>query len=1255
MKSNEMGEKMKQLLVLLMILPTIIFAVNPESEAKVNEAWSAWQLNDLVLVEEHFKSALDLDETNFRAYMGLTLFYKMQEKTEVGWKTLEKGLEYTDNKYPYLYSFLLTRIIRDNINKKKTNCIKYLEDTAKEGDPTGALQATLYSSLTRYYASKKKLSKAKQYVAKTNTISNWMMIGPFENVSASGYDTVYPPEENYDPLARYEGKEKVPTFWFQNTPTDMYVWIDFRKHFGAAEAIYYGNSFVFSPIKQSAQIRTGTSGSLKVFLNDENIFEICDENNNSEDSYIVETELQKGWNRLLIKTGFSEISNCNFYARITDANGKKIEGLDYSLENKTYISKPNAPSKVIEHFAFEYFKQQIEENPEHPENYVMLATAYFMQDKAIEAELILKKALEIVPDCSLIYLNLANAYLRGEKEDERITATEKLYELNETIPLGIKYRFNKFISNQEFEKADDLIEKMDEHCNRKDYYDAKIKYYAVRELYDKLISSVEEAYKYEPDGLDFAYLKALLTIETTKQYYSAIKIMKGVLKKNYSEDVLSILVDFTLKDGDLISWKNYSGKMIELVPDSPTYKVNVSDVYLELQQYSEAEQYIRQALKIVPSYGPYWARLGKIFRHSKLNRKAIEAYEKALLYNRNDYTSLDNIRELEDKGSIFNCFKTNDIEQLVADSSTHDDYPDDNSMVILMDKKRVVYPEGGSITEHELLIKVFNQEGIEKFQEYGIGYNSYKQRLVIEEGVVIKQDGSRIQGDRNRNRVVFKTLEEDDVIYLKWKLEDYQSGDMLGHFWDVESLSYPIPAQAVRYSLLVPKQKEFQYKTMNIDLEPEITEVEDNFLYSWQTCNEDAIEQEYQMPNSKDVGKVLFVSSIPDWQYIADWYEKIATAKTKSSYEITEVVKGLFEDEPDLDQMEKVKRIYEYIIENITYSSVSFRQSAYVPQKARDVLVNRLGDCKDVSALSIAMFKEIGVKAYFVLADTYDYALNKNQLPSLSAFTHCIVAVETDEGLRYLDHTAQNYDFSTIPSSMIDGCCLPIMEDQNALIFLPEEYSNETKVIRNSNMKILSDNSVVINKKNIKTGDLAAGMRSSYRYKNDKKREKRLTEILANEHPTVKLEKLTMNDFDKLTHEVHYEYEYSVEDYITNAGEFYFLKIPWADNKEPSKSISYETREYPIIRWSYSNYCKEEMIIEIPNDLKPVDLQSEYEFISFAGEYSLTFIFDGNNLKCTRILKRKETDIPVEKYLEFKEFYSNIVNTDKMQILLEKK
>lgn len=41
------------------------------------------------------------------------------------------------------------------------------------------------------------------------------------------------------------------------------------------------------------QIRIGTSGSLKAFLNDELMIEYFDENNNDLDTYIVETELKK--------------------------------------------------------------------------------------------------------------------------------------------------------------------------------------------------------------------------------------------------------------------------------------------------------------------------------------------------------------------------------------------------------------------------------------------------------------------------------------------------------------------------------------------------------------------------------------------------------------------------------------------------------------------------------------------------------------------------------------------------------------------------------------------------------------------------------------------------------------------------------------------------------------------------------------------------------------------------------------------------
>ena len=111
--------------------------------------------------------------------------------------------------------------------------------------------------------------------------------------------------------------------------------------------------------------------------------------------------------------------------------------------------------------------------------------------------------------------------------------------------------------------------------------------------------------------------------------------------------------------------------MIELMPDSPAFRSYISDIYLELQNYSEAENYLRQAIDIAPSVGYYWAKLGQIYRHSKKIEDAILAFQNALIYDRNDYDSLDNIRELQKKESIFNNFKVNDINDMVAAAPTH--------------------------------------------------------------------------------------------------------------------------------------------------------------------------------------------------------------------------------------------------------------------------------------------------------------------------------------------------------------------------------------------------------------------------------------------------------------------------------------------------------------------------------------------------------------------------------------------------------
>ena len=198
--------------------------------------------------------------------------------------------------------------------------------------------------------------------------------------------------------------------------------------------------------------------------------------------------------------------------------------------------------------------------------------------------------------------------------------------------------------------------------------------------------------------------------------------------------------------------------------------------------------------------------------------------------------------------------------------------------------------------------------------------------------------------------------------------------------------------------------------------EPEISKTRDGLLHEWVLYDQPAIESEYNTKNLDDYGKMLFISTIPDWEYLVDWYLDLAKTKTRSSYEVQEVVAELLAGKPDITDMAKIELIYNYITENIRYSSVSFRQSGLIPQKARDVLVQRIGDCKDVATLCISMLKEAGIPAHYVLVNTFKEGLNKDILPAIE-FNHAIAGVETDQGLIYMDLTAQNYPIYSFEKS----------------------------------------------------------------------------------------------------------------------------------------------------------------------------------------------------------------------------------------------
>ena len=199
----------------------------------------------------------------------------------------------------------------------------------------------------------------------------------------------------------------------------------------------------------------------------------------------------------------------------------------------------------------------------------------------------------------------------------------------------------------------------------------------------------------------------------------------------------------------------------------------------------------------------------------------------------------------------------------------------------------------------------------------------------------------------------------------------------------------------------------------------------------------------------------------------------------------------------NITDKEKIKLIYEYLVKNITYSSVPFRQSAFIPQKARDVLCLLLNQAtaKTWLLFFITMLKAINIKAEYVLVNTHDEGANTNALPGIY-FNHVIVKVNIDGIPMLFDMTARDYPFGTLPEGDVGAFALVVKQDSSEPFYIEKEDFGERDIIRNTSVLINDDNSAIVSVTK-RTGSATAFVRNMYANVDEKEQINKLNENLA--------------------------------------------------------------------------------------------------------------------------------------------------------------
>ncbi|MCL2823428.1 MAG: hypothetical protein FWD57_05495, partial [Polyangiaceae bacterium] len=202
-------------------------------------------------------------------------------------------------------------------------------------DPSLDGSSRVYSGLLGAYARRRRgdIHAAKAEIAGLGFVSQWMVIGPFDNEGRGGLDRVFEPEANIDkaldPSVPHEGKER-QVRWRSIPDVFPFGWLDFGDLVRPSERVCaYASTFVRNRNggPGQASVWLGATGSFRAFWNGEevvsdSVYRVLD-----AERFGTTVEVKSGWNRLVVKVCGDSVS-----PMLTLRVGDRAGGVSHSLE-----------------------------------------------------------------------------------------------------------------------------------------------------------------------------------------------------------------------------------------------------------------------------------------------------------------------------------------------------------------------------------------------------------------------------------------------------------------------------------------------------------------------------------------------------------------------------------------------------------------------------------------------------------------------------------------------------------------------------------------------------------------------------------------------------------------------------------------------------------------------------------------------------------------------------------------------------------
>ncbi len=888
--------------------------------------------------------------------------------------------------------------------------------------------------------------RAAREFARLGFITDWQIIGPFDNERGQGFSTAYGPEKGIDLAGKYAGKKR-RVAWRPNPTRATDGLVDLA---GALrpnrQAVAYLLTYIEVPggADLPAAVRLGSGHGVRVWLNGREVHkrEAAREPGFDQDAFGV--TLRPGANALLVKVAQSE-GPWGLRLRLTDPSGAALRGVKVAAGRALAHSSPAAGKPpAVERGAVEHFEKKVRANAKDVDALARLgfltarAGAFDREKGARPDRDYLRRAARARPGDARLWYELSfvsavGGRMRAETDQNpRRRALERSAKLAASAAVELELAAYYLRNYRNFRKTSRHLARA--RGLAPDALEVKL---LEIELADErgdeaeAFAAAAKLAKFSPGDarVQSAYARLLTAAGNPA---GAAEHCVLALRLDASDRRLATSARAHEKSGQAYRALEAFATLLARHPYRTGLRLERARLLAGRGDHAAAAAECRKGLAVCPEDHLLLARLAEYLDWLGKKKEASAARRKALELMPN-FVELERRAEyLEGRASYDRKYRENVRELLAAAPKVRAERGEPGAYLLYKTIDRV-HPDGTNSRTVHFLAKVLSEHGARRFALKRIVYYADEQRAVVRTARVHRAGGgtesahvlpartyTRAERKVGRRLVQFPSPSVGDVVELEYRIDDLKQGFFGRYFGNTFRFRREMPTLRAKYVLIVPQRLRIHFRTVRSKLKPSVTRdaKAGTATYTWTAENQEKLPREPMMPPAGEVSPAVEVSTYKDWTAFGKWYwgliRKQHAAGPGVRQKARELAAGARTD------AQKIRAIYNYVVTEIRYVAWEFGVHGFKPYRAEQIMARKFGDCKDKATLICSMLAEHGIKAHPVLIRSQRRRGKQDlELPLISHFNHCIVYVPPgkDRPEMWLDGTAAHSRVEALPGA----------------------------------------------------------------------------------------------------------------------------------------------------------------------------------------------------------------------------------------------